>query len=171
LGPGPRAVAAQFETDSDRALALARLYSHIGSAELLEKAIHIYQFLERSFEKVSVLGHLASLHRRLGWSEDALRYEEKFLELFLRRMHRASLADAARVAARVYVPIYKLEAVRFADPRRLADPLPRERAIEAALTTSIRARSPGSAVPGAPNLPRSGRYHSTSYGTGTDPVK
>src|SRR5262245_32312966 len=60
-----------FETDSDRILALARLYEQIGTDELLEKAIHIYAFFARSFEKVSVLGHLASLHRRLGHDEEA----------------------------------------------------------------------------------------------------
>src|SRR5262245_61897338 len=122
-----------FETDSDRVLALARLYEQIGAPDLLEKAVHIYQFFERSFEKVSVLGHLASLHHRLGRPEEALRYEEKFLELFRRRIHRVSPSDAVRVAARVYVPLPKLESVRFADLRGLEAPPPREEALQAAL--------------------------------------
>src|SRR5262245_13479264 len=122
-----------FETDSDRVLALARLYEQIGAPELLEKAVHIYQFFERSFEKVSVLGHLASLHHRLGRPEEALRYERKFLELFRRRMHRVPLSDAVRVAARIYVPLPKLEAGRFTDGSALEAPASREEALEAAL--------------------------------------
>ena len=40
-----------FETDGDRVLALARIYERIGDHGLLEKAVHIYRHLERSFEK------------------------------------------------------------------------------------------------------------------------
>jgi tetratricopeptide (TPR) repeat protein len=121
-----------FETDSDRVLALARLYEQIGAPELLEKAVHIYQFFERNYEKVSVLGHLASLHRRRGRAAEAARYEAKFLELFRRRMHQPTRAEASRVAARVYVPLQKLRGARFGDAA-LGEASPRERAIDAAL--------------------------------------
>jgi tetratricopeptide (TPR) repeat protein len=122
-----------FETDSDRILALARLYAQIGSAPLLEKAIHIYEFFERGFEKVSVLGHLASLHRRLGHEQEASEYEERFLALFHRRMHRPTRSDAARAAARWYVPLQKLEAARLRDGGALEAPTARERAVERVL--------------------------------------
>src|SRR5436190_1719412 len=104
-----------FETDSDRVLALARLYEQLGAPELLGKAVHIYEFFERSFEKVSVLGHLASLQRRLGRTDEAARYEDRFIDLFRRRMHRPTRRDAVRSAARWYVPLRSLEAVRFTD--------------------------------------------------------
>jgi len=123
-----------FETDSDRALALARLYEQLGTPELLEKAVHIYQFFERSFEKVSVLGHLTSLHRRLERPEDAARYEERFVELFRRRMHRPTRTDAVRSAGRWYVPLASLEAVRFAEGPSGAASTPRERAVEMVLS-------------------------------------
>jgi tetratricopeptide (TPR) repeat protein len=119
-----------FETDGDRILALARIYQRIGTPELLEKAIHIYQHLERSFERVSVLGHLASLYRRLGNREEAVRCEERFLHLFRLRMHRPSFADVARIAAMRYIPLSKLSRIRFADRNGLSEPNPRERAIE-----------------------------------------
>lgn len=123
-----------FETDSDRILALARLYEQLGAPELIEKAVHIYQFFERSFEKVSVLGHLAGLHRKLGSAEEAARYEEKFVEIFHRRMHRPTLADAAAAAARDYIPLPKLGAGRYREVRGATPQAPRERAIELALT-------------------------------------
>jgi tetratricopeptide (TPR) repeat protein len=118
-----------FETDGDRILALARIYEKIGTQELLEKAVHIYKHLERSFERVSVLGHLASLSRRLGNREEAVRYEERFLHLFRIRMHRPSFADVTRIAARRYLPLSKLSRIRFASREELAEPSPRERAI------------------------------------------
>ncbi|HYV41236.1 MAG TPA: S16 family serine protease, partial [Thermoanaerobaculia bacterium] len=118
-----------FETDGDRVLALARIYERVGDHELLEKAVHIYKHLERSFERVSVLGHLTSLYGRLGNREEAARYEERFVKLFRLRMHRPSFADAARVAARRYVPLAKLARIPFAGTDGLAESAPRERAI------------------------------------------
>jgi len=119
-----------FETDGDRILALARIYERIGSRELLEKAVHIYKHLERSFERVSVLGHLASIQRRLGNQQEAADYETRFLRLFRLRMHRPSFADAARVAARRYVPLAKLAKIPFPEIAGSSEPTPRERAIE-----------------------------------------
>jgi len=123
-----------FETDSDRILALARLYEQIGAPELLEKAVHIYAFFERSFEKVSVLGHLAGLHRKLGHRDEAARYEERFVALFRRRMHRPTHEQATRAAARFYVPLHKLvPAMRHRQPAPLQRLPQRERAIELVL--------------------------------------
>ena len=118
-----------FETDGDRILALARIYERIGSRELLEKAVHIYKHLERSFERVSVLGHLAAIYRRLGNQAEAADYDGRFLRLFRLRMHRPSFADVARVAARRYVPLAKLSKIPFADADLGPDPAPREQAI------------------------------------------
>jgi len=119
-----------FETDGDRVLALARIYERIGEHELLEKAVHIYKHLDRSFERVSVLGHLASLYARLGDPEEAAHHEKRFLRLFCLRMHRPTFADAVHVATRRYVPLSKLSRVRFAEVDGLSEPTPRERAIE-----------------------------------------
>ncbi len=122
-----------FETDSDRVLALARLYERIGTKDLLEKAVNVYQHFERSYEKVSVLGHLASLYRLLGRKEEAAGYERRFLELFRRRMHRPSFADVVRAAARHYLPLDKLSTIRFPDAASAAPDFPRESAIALAL--------------------------------------
>ncbi len=119
-----------FETDGDRVLALARIYERIGEHELLEKAVHIYKHLDRSFERVSVLGHLASLYARLGDPEEAARHEKRFLRLFCLRMHRPTFSDAVHAATRRYVPLSKLSRVRFAEMDGLSEPTPRERAIE-----------------------------------------
>src|SRR5258708_22690806 len=107
-----------FETDSDRVLALARLYEQLGTRELLEKAVHIYQFFERSFEKVSVLGHLASLHRRLGGQEEAGRYPARVIDLFRPRKHPPPPPDPAPRGPRRFLPPPQLPAVRFRGPPR-----------------------------------------------------
>jgi tetratricopeptide (TPR) repeat protein len=122
-----------FEADSDRIVALARIYERIGSPELLEKAVHIYQHFERRQPKVGVLGHLALLARRLGRTEDAERCEQRFTELFRRRMHRPSFEDAVLIASRRYVPLSKLARIRFWNENAPADETPRERAIDSAL--------------------------------------
>jgi tetratricopeptide (TPR) repeat protein len=122
-----------FENDSDRILALARLYERIGSPELLESAVQIYRHFERHGEKVSVLGHLASLFRRLGRKEEADDYERLFTRLFRRRMHRPSFGDATRVAARRYVPLWKLLRVQFPEDGVPPEGSPREKAICLAL--------------------------------------
>src|SRR5206468_12716989 len=95
-----------FETDADRILALARLYERIGSPELLERAVQIYRHFERHGEKVSVLGHLASLFRRLGREDEADDYERLYTRLFRRRMHRPSFRETTWIAARRYVPLW-----------------------------------------------------------------
>ncbi len=118
-----------FETDGDRIMALARVYERIGAPELLEKATHIYRHLERNFERVTVLGRLASLYRRLGNREEAARYGDRFLGLFRERMHRPSLSDVSRVASRRYIPLAKLDRIHLAERDPLEEPGPRERAI------------------------------------------
>jgi tetratricopeptide (TPR) repeat protein len=123
-----------FETDGDRIVALARIYERIGSRELLEKAVQIYKHFERSFERVSVVGHLAAIYRRLEREAEAADYERRFLRLFRLRMHKPSLADVLRIAARRYIPLEKLSRIRFADDEALPDPTPRERAIGLFLT-------------------------------------
>jgi tetratricopeptide (TPR) repeat protein len=122
-----------FENDGDRILALGRLYERIGSPELLESAVQIYRHFERQGEKVSVLGHLASLFRRLGRLEEADRYELLFTRLFRRRMHRPSFAETTWIASRRYVPLRKLLRIEFPDTDGSPDGSERERAIALAL--------------------------------------
>src|SRR5262249_52930025 len=100
---------------------------------LLENAVHIYRHCEQRIEGISILGHLAGLHRRLGRTEEAARYEKRFLALFRRRMHRPSFADAVAAAARRYVPLPKLAALRFSERGPPERPTPRETAIARAL--------------------------------------
>ena len=107
-----------FESDLDRALALERVYEHLGGPENLEKAIQVCEFLARtllSFERVTTLGRLAALHRTLGRVDEAARYEREFVEGFHVRMHRVSLAVATGVAAGHYIPLSKLGTIHFTD--------------------------------------------------------
>jgi len=102
-----------FETDVDRVLALARVYERLGTPAYLEHAAHIFRFLDRSFEKLSTLGRLAGVYRRLNNRERADEYEERFLTAFRRRMHRVSEADVATVAAWRYLPLAELRRVQL----------------------------------------------------------
>jgi tetratricopeptide (TPR) repeat protein len=122
-----------FETDIDRVLTLARLYDQLGTSELLEKAVHIYLYLGRSFEKSSIVGHLAALYRKLGKKEEADRYEHRFLQLFRKRMHRPSFSDVTSNAAHQYIPLYRLVKVRFTDSDVPREESEREKAIGLAL--------------------------------------
>ncbi len=126
-----------FESDVDRLSALARLYETDGGPALLEKAVNIYRHFAGRAERVSVLGHLAWLCRRLGRVAEAAAYEERFLELFRRRMHRSSFADTVRILARRYVPLYKLAGVRFADTKGPESPGRREEALVRALRGDV----------------------------------
>ena len=97
-----------FETDTDRVLALARVYEKLGSHADLEKAVHVFHFLERSFRKMSALGKLASLYHKLGDDERARLYGARYEDAFRRRMHRPSKAEAASVLARRFLPLASL---------------------------------------------------------------
>lgn len=123
-----------FATDRDRILALARVSEQLGKRDDLEKAVHICEYLERTVEKISVLGRLSSLYRALGKDEEAAVAAERFLSLFRRRMHRPVFADAVESASRRYVPLEKLRAARFGESRALGDgTTPRQAAIALAL--------------------------------------
>ncbi|HWL84832.1 MAG TPA: S16 family serine protease [Polyangiaceae bacterium] len=101
-----------FETDIDRALSLVRIYERSNDPVQLEKAVHIHQFVDRTFAKLSSKAHLATLQRKLGNLELAESYERSFQIGFERRMHRPSRAEIARAAARHYVPLERLKSVR-----------------------------------------------------------
>lgn len=94
-----------FETDTDRVLSLARVYERLGTRDRLEKAAHVFRFLERSFEKMSAVARLARIYQRLDDPERAREYERRWLAAFEARMHRPTLAESARVAATRYVPL------------------------------------------------------------------
>jgi hypothetical protein len=125
-----------FENDTDRALALARLYEQLGDAEHLEKAINVCAYLARSlrsFERVTTLGRVAALYRELGRMEEAEHTEADFLSAFRARMHRPSRADVMAAAAERYLPLARLAAIRAPLETSPADTEPRQRAIGLAL--------------------------------------
>src|SRR5262245_41656362 len=97
-----------YETDVDRALALARVYEKIGTPELLDGAIHIFEHLARQGEKISVFGHLTALYPRVGRDEDGRRAGARFLQVFRRRMHRVSFEEAVQAASVRYLPLSRL---------------------------------------------------------------
>ncbi len=112
-----------YETDIDRALALARVYEQLGDRENLEKAANIGEYLAgalSSFESVTNLGRLAALYRALGREDEAELYDRLFLDAFRRRMHRPTFAQLTAAAARQYVPLSRLAAARV--PATEADP-------------------------------------------------
>ncbi|HVR06791.1 MAG TPA: S16 family serine protease [Thermoanaerobaculia bacterium] len=131
-----------FAGDTDRALALLRVYELLGRPEDLEKAIHVCEYLLRTlrgFERVSALGRLAALCRAVGRQADAAEYDQQFLLGFQAVMHRPTLADALAAATRHYLPLPRLAAASFVagaepDPAELpAEVQPRFRALRLAL--------------------------------------
>jgi len=101
-----------FESDIDRALALSRVYERLGTAEHLEAAVHIATFLDRHEERIVNVGRLALLYRALGSPETAAA-EDRFLEVFRRRMHRPQRAVVLEAAARRYIPLDRLVSIAF----------------------------------------------------------
>lgn len=131
-----------FETDTDRVLALARVYERSGDPLHLEKAARIHSYLDRNFEKISAQSRLAALNRKLGRDRQAEEHEERFQLAFERRMHRPSHADIARAASFRYIPLERLATVRPSSERS-SDVAPgRERAIYSYLMHDVaRARA------------------------------
>lgn len=123
-----------FETDTDRVLSLARVYERSSDPASLEKAIHIYQFLDRSFEKISAQSRLAALYRKLGNQALAEQHELAYRVAFDRRMHRPSRAEVVRAASLRYVPLERLKTIRVSEDR--VDELETER--ERALLDGLR---------------------------------
>jgi len=119
-----------FAGDTDRALALVRVYELLGRAEDLEKAIHVCEYLLRTlrtFERVIALGRLAVLCRTAGRQADADDYDRQFLAAFQAGMHRPTLADAVAAASRHYLPLPRLAAAHFvagADPAEVLPEIP-----------------------------------------------
>jgi Lon protease (S16) C-terminal proteolytic domain len=106
-----------FAGDTDRALALVRVYEQLARPADLEKAIHVCEYLVNTlngFERVTELGRLAALCRAVGNEADAADYDRQFLVAFLARMHRPTLAEALAAASRHYLPLPRLAAARFA---------------------------------------------------------
>jgi tetratricopeptide (TPR) repeat protein len=122
-----------LETDTDRVLALVRVYERIGGEDELLAAAHICRFLERTFEKISVLARLASIYERLGQHDQAAAYASRHLAHFRRRMHVPSMAEVLATAARRYLPLSALGRVRTCDPAPPGHPTPREDALCLAL--------------------------------------
>lgn len=131
-----------FEHDLDRLCALARVYEQLGTPEALASAAricrHVLDELERcGVERLSMLGRLASLERRAGRAEIAAEIDARFLDGMRRRMHRPSLHDLVRVAAREYLPLERLRAVRPAGDHLPAELPRRERALGHALAGEL----------------------------------
>ncbi len=122
-----------FEHDTDRILALVRVYERIGTRDTLESAVRLCTHLEQRFTKISLASRLATLHRRLGDDARAKTHEALWLEAFKERMHLPAFDDLVRVAAFTYLPLYGLRTVRLSAPARFTPEDPRARAIGDAL--------------------------------------
>ena len=127
-----------YEHDLDRLFALVRVYDRLGTPETLDAAAkicrHVLRELEsKGIEKISLFSQLASLERRAGRSEHAAELDRAFLAGVRRRMHRPSLHELVRVAARDYLPLERLRGVRPAGAELPADLPRRERALAHAL--------------------------------------
>jgi tetratricopeptide (TPR) repeat protein len=127
-----------FEHDLDRLFALARIYDRMGTPETIEAAAkicrHVLRELEaRGIEKISLFHTLASLERRAGRPEAAVRLERAYVAGVRRRMHRPTLYELAQVAARDYLPLERLRRVRPAGDELPAEMSQRERALVHAL--------------------------------------
>jgi tetratricopeptide (TPR) repeat protein len=122
-----------FETDTDRVLALARVYERLGTPERLEAAAHICHYLEGRYRTLSLLGRLASLYRRLGALEEARAYDARYLEAFRRRKHRPTFLEITAVAAKRYIQLARLAAIHAPASELPSNAPLRQRAIAAAL--------------------------------------
>ncbi len=127
-----------FEHDLDRLFALVRVYDRMGTPETIEAAAkicrHVLRELEaKGIEKISMLSRLASLERRAGRHVEALAFERAYLAGVRRRMHRPSLHELVRVAARDYLPLDRLRTARPAGDELPAAMSPREHALVHAL--------------------------------------
>jgi len=144
-----------YETDTDRILALARLYEQVGNPESLEKAIHICEHLERRLDGVSVLGRLSSLYAATGRTSEAERVEQRFLAAFRRKMYRPALQDVVEAASREWLPLPKLRALEAPPSRertlsREGPVARRQRAISLALAGDAEGAAPLFREGGAP---------------------
>jgi tetratricopeptide (TPR) repeat protein len=134
-----------FETDTDRVLSLARVYEKIGSPARLERAVHIFRYLDRSFEKLTALSRLGAIWRKLGNEAAARDYDEKYERAFRRRMHRPDEGEIVRAAASRFLPLGKLRSIVASDAldadattsREAHARHPREGAIAAALRGAL----------------------------------
>ncbi|MCW5801252.1 MAG: hypothetical protein KIT31_02475, partial [Deltaproteobacteria bacterium] len=107
---------AAFAADEERLHSLVRVYHELGTPDAVEAAVRVCRHLidglaRRGVEKLSLIGMLASLERRAGRADVAGELEGQFLGAMRRRMHRATLEDVVRVAAREYLPIGRLREV------------------------------------------------------------
>jgi len=126
-----------FELDTDRLLGLVRCYERKGTEEKLRAAVNLCEHMLERFEKISLLGRLATLHRRLGDEARARSFEERYLVEFERRMHRPSADDFVEVAARRHLALDRLRNLELGPFEVDEDRKPRERAIVAALSNDF----------------------------------
>ena len=129
-----------LETDIDRLVALVRIYERLGTREKLVAAVSVCRYLERRYERVSVLSTLATLERRLGDDRAAAEYQKRYLAAFRVWMHRPSFGDVLRVAARQYLPLDRLGAIRLPSREAPPDLVGREGALALALGGDASAR-------------------------------
>lgn len=126
-----------FEADTDRVVALERIYERLGTPDKLEAALHICEFLEKKHHRMSTLSRLAALNRRLGHFDAARLLEEQYAAAFKSRMHRPTFAEVVAVAAQRYLPLTRLAGLELENT-----PLPeaasvRERGIALALNGNL----------------------------------
>jgi hypothetical protein len=128
--------------DPGRLLTLIEIYARLATPEASEAGARICRHLLRDLagagvDKLSLLGALAMFERRCGRDRIAEALEARFASAFRRRMHRPSLLDLVRVAARRYLPLAQLRAIAPRDPHpRLGL---REQALALALSDRPRA--------------------------------
>jgi hypothetical protein len=134
-----------FAGDTDRALALVRVYERRGLPEDLDKAIHVCEYLAgrlQSFERVTALGRLAALSRARG-HEDAAEAERRFLAAFQSAMYRPTLLDALTAASHRYLPLRLLARAHFVAAEIPDQAAPRVQALAQALRGELAAAQAG----------------------------
>jgi hypothetical protein len=127
-----------LEHDLDRLLALAPVYDELATPDAIEAAVRvcrhvIAQLEERGYEKLSVLGLLASLERRAGRAAIADELDARLVGATRRRMHRPSLHDVVRVASLEYLPIVEMRRMRLGDASLPVELPRREQALAKAI--------------------------------------
>lgn len=126
-----------FEADTDRVVALERIYERLGTPDKLEAALHICEFLEKKHQRMSTLSRLAALHRRLGHFDAARTHEDQYAAAFRNRMHRPTFTEIVAVAARQYLPLTKLAALELEKTAPSEEASTREQGIALALNGNL----------------------------------
>ena len=118
-----------FASDMDRLQMQVDILQKSEDPEALRAAVNILRYLEGNFGKIAAQARLCKIYQKLGESQLAETYEQKFERAFKRRMHLPGLDELLIAASNHYLPLEGLKAVRLTHRDLPVDPDQRSQAI------------------------------------------